>query len=379
MIQPKKYYRLYINRHYKYGQMKKILLSMIHFITGAVLAQSEKEKPAFNWSGYMEVYYQYDLNKPPRNSRPAFVYSFNRNNEINLNIGFIKGSYSGNGIRVALALMAGTYTQANLIAEPEALRSVYEANIGIKLSKTHNVWLDAGIFTSHIGFESAVGKDCWNLTRSMAADNSPYYESGLKIGYTSRNEKWFIAGLLLNGWQRIRRVNGNTSPAIGTQVTYKPAAGITLNSSSFIGNDKPDSLRQMRYFHNFYGLFQLNKQWAATIGFDWGAEQKFKGSTSVNNWLSPVLIVKYTPSAATAIAARMEYYSDVNAVIIATGTPNGFKTWGYSINTDYAIRSNVLWRLEARILKSRDRIFEKYNQRLVNTSTSLSSSLSVSF
>ena len=70
--------------------------------------------------------------------------------------------------------------------------------------------ITAGIFTSHIGFESAVSKDCWTLTRSILADNSPYYESGARLTYTSNNNKWLISALALNGWQRIQRPAGNS-------------------------------------------------------------------------------------------------------------------------------------------------------------------------
>ncbi len=41
---------------------------------------------------------------------------------------------------------------------------------------------------SHIGFESAVGSDCWNLTRSILAENSPYFESGIKLNYTNKKQ-----------------------------------------------------------------------------------------------------------------------------------------------------------------------------------------------
>ena len=33
----------------------------------------------------------------------------------------------------------------------------------LKLAKKKNLWIDAGILPSHIGFESAVSKDCWTL------------------------------------------------------------------------------------------------------------------------------------------------------------------------------------------------------------------------
>jgi hypothetical protein len=61
-------------------------------------------------------------------------------------------------MRANLALMAGTYAQDNLAAEQDALKYVNEANIGIKISKTKNLWIDAGIMPSHIGWESAIGK-----------------------------------------------------------------------------------------------------------------------------------------------------------------------------------------------------------------------------
>jgi hypothetical protein len=77
-------------------------------------------------------------------------------------------------------------------------------------------------------------------------------------------------------------------------VTFKPSSKITLNSSSFIGSDTPDSTKQMRYFHNFYGQFQVHENLGLIVGFDIGAQQKSKGSSDYNNWFSPVLIVKYS-------------------------------------------------------------------------------------
>lgn len=341
--------------------------------------EAQEEKKQITFSAYSEVYCLYNFNRPLDNAQPSFIYNFNRNNEVNINLGYAKASYNTDKVRANFALMAGTYTQANLAAEPEVLRHIFEANIGVKLSAKSNLWLDAGIFPSHIGFESAVGKDCYNLTRSLLAENSPYYEAGIKLGYTSKNEKWYLSALLINGWQRIKRPDGNTTPAFGTQVTFKPAPAITLNLSTFIGNDKPDSVRQMRYFHNIYGIFQLSKNWSAIAGFDIGIEQKSKGSSQMNTWYSPVLIAKYNPSGKLSVSARAEYYSDKNGVIISTNTSTGFQTFGYSVNVDYSIQNNVLWRLEARTLNSKDKIFETRNRILSANSTWLSTSFAVSF
>ena len=355
----------------------------------AIIKQTKKEildslktpqpsNKALSFSGYIETYFSYDFANPTNHVKQPFAYSYNRHNEVNLNLGFLKMNYNTDKVRANLALMSGAYANDNLATEPGVLKNIFEANAGVKISNKKNLWIDAGIFASHIGFESAIGKDCWNLTRSILADNSPYFESGVKISYTSENEKWFISGLLLNGWQRIYRVNGNSTPAFGHQVTYKPNSKITLNSSSFIGNDKPDSIRQMRYFHNFYGVFQINKIFAATIGFDIGTEQKAKGSSTYNSWYSPVVILKLNATDKCSVAARGEYYSDERGVMIATATPNGFKTYGYSLNFDYLIRDNVMWRIEGRGFTSKDKIFT-LKDKPSNNNYFLSTSLAISF
>lgn len=359
--------------------MKSFIISTIGLLPAfSVFAQdSTNTKSPITISGYIEAYYNHDFNNPENHTGPDFLYNFNRTGEVNLNLGFIKVNYQTDRLRGNLALAAGTYINANYTAEPGVLKNVYEANIGVKLSGKSNLWLDAGIMPSHIGFESAVGKDNWTLTRSLLAENSPYFETGVKLGFTTKDEKLYLSAMYLNGWQRIQRVDGNSTPAFGTQVTYKPTEKTTLNYSTFIGNDKPDSLKQMRYFHNIYGVFQLTRLFGITAGFDIGMEQKEKGSSSYNIWYTPVLIARFDISNKFRIAARGEYYEDKNGVIISTETENGFKTFGYSLNMDYVLFKNVLWRVEARSLKSKDAIFThdgiaKSQNYFVTTSVALS-------
>ncbi|MFZ6664748.1 porin [Peijinzhouia sedimentorum] len=355
-----------------------ILLNLCSF--GLVKAQSNESENPFKVSGYLETYYVYDFGNPVDHNRPDFLYSFNRHNEVNLNFGYLQAEYNNDKVRGKLALMTGTYANANLSAEPGVLKNIFEANVGVKISKTKNLWVDAGIFGSHIGFESAIGALCWNMTRSILAENSPYFLSGAKVSYTSDDEKWFLSGLILNGWQRIQRVPGNQTPSFGHQLTWTPNEKITLNSSSFIGSDTPDSTRQMRYFHNFYGQFQFNQQFALIAGFDFGAQQIAKGSNDFHTWYSPVLITKYSPSGKLSFAARAEYYSDKNEVIVSTGSPNGFQTFGYSVNMDVNVVENVLWRIEARTFNSqRDNIFMDRTQTATQNNFFAGTSLSIAF
>lgn len=322
-------------------------------------AQKDSIKNYFSLSlsAYLETYYAYDFNNPADHNRPHFIYSYHRHNEVNLNLGFIKTEYTAPYSRANFALMTGTYSQANLASEPGMAKNIFEANAGIKLSKQKNIWIDIGIFPSHIGFESAIGKDCWNVTRSILADNSPYYESGIKLSYKNKNEKWLLNVLYLNGWQRIYRIAYHTKPAFGHQISYKPNSNILLNSSSFIGSVLPDSLNQTRYFHNFYSQFQVTDKIGIITGFDIGVQQKSKNSREYNVWYAPVLITQYKFSDKISCALRGEYYYDRSQIIITTNTPNGFQTYGYSLNVDYQLTKNVLWRIEGRQFISKDKIF----------------------
>lgn len=356
--------------------MKWLISFILILLCVQVFAQEAKRSP-FTLSGYAEVYYSYDFNKPINNKKASFIYSHNRTNEVNLNLAFLKTTYDSGGIRANLSLATGTYMTVNYASEPDVLKNIYEANIGIKISKKDNLWLDAGIMPSHIGWETAVSKDDWTLTRSIAADNTPYFESGAKIGYTSKNEKWYLSALILNGWQRIQRVNGNTTVAYGTQITYKPSAKFTINSSTFIGNDKPDSLKQMRYFHDLYLIIQVADQFGITAGFDVGWEKRLH-TNKWNNWFTPTLIVRYTPDSKWAIAARAEYFNDENEVIIYTGNINGCNLYGASLNIDRLIHNNVWWRTEFRTLNSKDAIFQKGNE-LVKSDVSITTSFAISF
>lgn len=301
-----------------------------------------------------------------------------------MNLAYLKGTYTRERVRANLAIQVGTYAQYNYAAEQPLLRNVFEANAGVKLSKTKDLWLDAGIFTSHIGFESAISKDCWTLTRSILAENSPYYLSGAKLTYNTANGKWTLLGSVVNGWQHIARLPGYSGPSLSTQVQFKPSANLTLNWSTFIGSDRPDSLKQTRVFNNVYAIINPTHTVSAILGFDVGADRKpvdadgRRVGTGSYVWYSPVAIVRYSVSDAVKLAGRVEYYDDRHGVIIATGTPHGFKTWGYSLNVDYFILSNAVLRIEGKVYDSQDAIFEA-KTGLSKTNTSLTTSLAVSF
>ena len=331
------------------------LLFLLSFSSSAQDSSISEKKPALTISGYADIYYQYDFNKPDDKLRPPFLYNFKRHNEINTNLILLKAAYDSKNFRANIGVMTGNYARYNLAAEPDFFRYIYEANLGYKISEKISV--DAGILPSHIGSESAIAKDNWNLSRSILAENSPYYEAGIKLNY-SPDDKWKFALLVLQGWQNIK--DHNSSKSFGTQIVFTPNEKLSFNSSSFIGNEKPDSAKQLRLYHNFYFTYHISSKLKTLFILDLGAERKIE-KDGYNKWMGTAILLQYSFAKRFAAAARGEFYKDKNGVIVSSYVPSKFETTGLAFNFDYHPLKYIVIRGEIRYLHAKDEIFQRNN------------------
>ena len=327
--------------------------------------------------GYVDAYYGYDFNRPNSPQRPAFLFSHNRQNEFSVNHGLVGARYQDARVRASLALQVGTYVEANYAAEVPALRPVYEAYAGFR--PFDKAWMDLGIFASHIGFESAISKDNWTLTRSIMAENTPYYESGARFTYEA-SPKLTLTALALNGWQNIRE--NNRGKAMGTQVQWKPSAKWLLNSSTFVGNEQPqDSARRRRYFHDFYASYAATSRLNLAVVFDIGQQQA--PGRPADTWHAGSAFVRYAFAKQWTAAARAEYYSAEHGVIITALAPAAANAnvlvRGASLNLDYAPARQVLVRLEGRVLQAGQPLFADAASLPVRTYGNTTASVSFGF
>lgn len=348
--------------HKKYPPF--LLACLVYLFPAELPAQdSTKHKGKLSWMLLADAFYSYSLNDPPGKAKAPFLYHYNRHDRPALNLALARFSYTRNRYKVQAGLMTGTYPADNTKAEPALFRNIFEGSAGWQWNKKRDGWIEAGIFPSHIGFESAISTDNATLSRSLAADNSPYYECGLNLSAKSLSRKWLFRALLLNGWQRIRRAPGNRGRSWGTQVTYTAGDSWLLNWSSFQGNDKADSVRQFRSFHNFYAQCDLSEKWKLTTGLDIGFQEK-KQQRGWDNWYTPVLVVQYVPGTSWSLAGRLEYYHDPHNVIVDPVSPSlPFQTFGASFNADWLLKKFCWWRAEYRFLQSHSPVFEKSSGR----------------
>jgi len=325
--------------------------------------------------GYAEAYYSYDLANPDDHRRPPFTYSHNRHNEFNINLALLGVRYQDERVRGALTLQAGTYPEANYANEPAALRHLNEAYAGVRIRR--GLWLDAGIFASHIGMESARSTDNLTLSRSLMADNSPYYETGAKLTFEPTT-RWTFVGLVLNGWQNI--TDRNQNKAFGTQIQFKPGARLLLNYSTFVGEgaNRPEPDTRWRHFHDVYLTWQATPALKLAAGLDVGWEQKAHRAGHYASWQAGQLIARFQTTPTTAAVFRAEYFHDPHGVQVETVSDNNLRALGLSAGFDYAPTERALLRLEAKQYQARDAIFPTQGE-LWLSNTALTALLGVSF
>ncbi|GMQ30188.1 porin [Algoriphagus confluentis] len=312
--------------------------------------------PLFNFSGFLNLYYGYDFNEPTTLKRLPFLYNHARHNTPAVNLALLNVAFRSGRFRANLGIQQGTYSRDNYANEPEALRWIHQANLGFALNPDQTLWLEAGVLPSHIGFESAISKDHLTPSRSLIAENSPYFETGFKLGWQA-NEQWFFALLYLNGWQRIKPIEGVNKPSFGTQITYTPLATLTLNWSTFLGTDAGIEAGTMIFFSNMYGVFAPRENWKLIAGLDVG--NRVNEFSSNQSWWGASFIAQFSFSEKLRAAIRGEYFHDPLQGIAFSFYDTGLQAGGLSLNVDRNIRNWGLVRLEARYLDSPHPFYQK--------------------
>lgn len=326
----------------------------------SALAQAPADTAVkISWSAFVDSYYAWDFGQPATLDRSfasgaPFTTQSARHNEFNVNLAFVEARLEGARVRGRLALQTGTSVQSNYLAEPTngfvsgpALsRLIQEAVAGFRFGA--NSWVDAGIFFSHLGMESWISRDNPMYTRSLVAEYSPYYQSGLKVS-TTRGR--LTAQLdVVNGWQNISE--NNTGKGVGVRFDFAPGVSTTLSYYNLFSNEAGNQLRTL----NGVGV-RAARGWLTFVGqLDHGTQASAGAEGS--SWYGALAALRAQVRPRTAVVGRVERYDDEDGVIAGTGVARtSFRANGLSLGFDHSPMPRVLWRTEGRLFANESAIF----------------------
>jgi putative OmpL-like beta-barrel porin-2 len=320
-----------------------------------------------SFGGFVDGYYAWDFGQPPTFDRSfaggtLFTTQPARHNEFNVNLAFVEAKLDGARLRGRLALQAGTSVQSNYsgepangqVSDPSLARHLQEAVVGVRLA--HGLWVDGGIFFSHVGMEGWISRDNPTYTRSLVAEYSPYYQSGVKLTWAASPR--LTAQLdVVNGWQNISE--NNSGKGAGIRLEYAPAANATISYYDLVSDEAGNRLR----IFNGVGA-KVTAGRATLLGeVDVGTQGKSAPDGGTATWYGFTAIARIQVAPAVALSGRVERFDDESRVIIATGTrtndaPNpAFRANGGSLGIDISPQPHVLWRTELRGFVNRAALF----------------------
>ena len=221
-------------------------------------------------------------------------------------------------------MLAGTSVQSNYAGEPTSgqvsgpslARLIQEATAGVKLGD--NVWVDGGIFYSNAGMEGWASRDNPTYSRSLVADYSPYYSSGVKVTWAVTSK---LTGRLdvVNGWQNISE--NNTGKGAGARLDYAVTPTTTLSYYNLFSDEAGNRLR------TFNGVGAKHVAGSLTLlgELDLGSQGKSSAGGGTATWYGFTAVARVQVARTVALSGRVERYDDEDQVIIATGSAS--ETW----------------------------------------------------
>lgn len=188
---------------------------------GIAPAQASDTSAVVRFGGFVDTYFAWDFGRPPTLDR-AFTTQAARHAEVNVSLAFVEATLAAPRTRGRLALQYGTSVHVNYAGEPrlgavsgpDLSHFIQEAFVGYRVAD--RAWLDAGVMLAPFGGESWISRDNWTYTRSLVAENSPYYEAGARLTWQAAPE--VEAQLhVINGWQNISETNEDKALALRLQ------------------------------------------------------------------------------------------------------------------------------------------------------------------
>jgi hypothetical protein len=306
--------------------------------------------------GWADVFYGLNFNRPADGASflPGTGTTAKRANEVNLNAAALDASLDPGPVGFHLTVAVGSGTDVLHAGEPtapatglEIWRAVYQASVSYKAPVGRGLLLEAGIYPSHIGYESFFSKDNGNYTRSWMGDFSPYYQAGLKIAYPF-DDHWSAQIHFLNGWQIIG--DNNHAKAVGTQVAWTNDS-VSLAFNTFAGPELPGDDSHWRLFGDLVAQWKASGWLALGASADVGRQDR-PGGAAV--WDGAALYARFALHPKAALALRAEYYDDRDGFF--SGTPQLLVEGTATLELRPA--DHLIFKLEARQDVSDARVFQ---------------------
>lgn len=333
--------------------MKKfalVTLASLMFSAFTSQAQDSTKTGKLTISGYVDVYYQYNMNNPsfaspvnngavaggasgyglaPTGSNVGRIFDI-KNNQFSLGLVQTKFAYTTDRSEVVLDLAYGPNAAlgnfGNLYGTDVNIKQAYMSyNFTDKLNFT------VGQFGTHIGYELIDAPLNYNYSLSYLFGNGPFYHTGAKASYAFSESFGIMAGVV-NGWDGMYDFNGTKSaiaqlyvaPTDGFNIYVNYIGGDEKNGFSFPSLGSPTA--PISGTKNVSHLFDLTTSYQLTDAFKLGVNAAYGFGSNIKldataddgyskgSWGGAALYADYRFSEFFGLGLRAEHFEDKDAL-----------------------------------------------------------------
>lgn len=310
--------------------MKRFLsLATAAFFTGANIANAQdvslettaESKGTLDLTGYVDMYYQYNLNNPASGLNQGRIFDLYHNS---FSLGLVQTmiTYSKDRVKVVADLTFGPNADLGNFGNEGTARFIKQAYLSYDL--TDKLAFTIGQYGTHIGYELIDAPFNYNYSLSYLFGNGPFYHTGAKLDYTVSDRFGLMLGVV-NGWDGLQDFNSKKS--ITAQVHMAPAEDFDVYVN-WIGGDEFNTESNFGdHKGSFTNLYDLTTSYQVTEAFKVGvnaAYGTFKSSVTEYNvadpwsrdatWSGAALYLNYDASDKVGFGVRGEYFSDPKGV-----------------------------------------------------------------
>lgn len=277
----------------------------------AEVPEVEEPKLPFEISGFVDVYYMAAFNDLPFPT--SFTEEFN--------------SFSLGMVNLAVAKTSGKVGfLADIALGPRA--EVANGFSGTSLSAIKQLYVTytpvealtftLGNFGTHVGYEVIDAPGNVNYSTSYMFSNGPFYHTGLKMDLALSEKFGFMVGLFDDTDSKRDFVKGKH---LGLQLSYQDdASGIFLNYITGRDQEETDFQPEAKSSQiDLTATFQVAEKFG--LGLNATTKQVRHMGVGDYGWSGAALYANYAFSDAFTLAARTEYISDTDGLIM--GAMNG--------------------------------------------------------
>lgn len=216
--------------------------------------------------------------------------------------------------------------------------------------------LDAGKFTTHMGYEVVDGPDGYNdnASRSLLFGwTVPISHTGLRMTYPV-TDRFSVQALVVAGWDNVTDDNGARS--VGAQLLYTPVPDVVMALNTISGPEKPGNDADQRNSFDYWVTWNVGRV-SLAMNADYGNEEGDATGGRRVDWYGLAGYVHVTVNERFAITMRGETFCDPDGE--RTGTSQTIRE--VTFTPAYKLRKGLVLRGDLRHDWSDEPVFEHHD------------------